>query len=72
MADEEGLARRRSRGLAHQPADGQGSQRPNMRLELAGAAKQGTIPFVRQLSSVERASLRCARGLSARSSSAIR
>ena len=46
--------------------------RPNKRLELAGAAKQGRLPFVRQLTAVTRESVRSARGLRARSSSAIR
>jgi hypothetical protein len=42
------------------------------RLELAGAAKQGRITFVRQMSLLNPASLRCARRVSARSSSASR
>ncbi len=47
-------------------------QRPNKRLELAGAVKYGRLPFVRQLTSQNGTIFRRARGVSARSSSAIR
>ncbi len=45
---------------------------PNKRLKLAGARKQGRIPFVHQMNHDNRTGLRCARGLSARSLSAVR
>ncbi len=41
-------------------------------LHLAGAAKEGRLPFVRRPTTVDRKSLRRDRGLSARSSSAVR
>ncbi len=46
--------------------------RPNKRLKLTGAAKQGRIPFVHQLSTGNPTSARRARGRCARSLSAIR
>ncbi len=44
----------------------------NKRLELAGAAKDGRLPFVRRLTPVYRIGVRGACRVSARSSSAIR
>ena len=45
---------------------------PNKRLKLAGALKQGRIPFVRQVKTDNQTSVRCARRAGARSLSAIR
>src|SRR6266511_4398235 len=47
-------------------------RRPNKRLKLKGAAKQGRIPLVRQLTIGNGKNARRAAGLSARSLSAIR
>ena len=71
MADGEHRLRRGSL-YARQTASEPLGVLPNKRLELAGAAKQGSITFVRQMTMVKRARLCGADGCGARSSSAVR